>query len=252
MKRLLLAAGLLAAASALFAAPPTEGDASRGLVARRAAEAYEAGEYAEARELYEFMVLLGSEGAGVHHNLGNCALKQGRLGRAILEYRRALRFDPGLDASRHNLELVRRLLPARKAPWRPPPWEVFLGSIPLAFLEGAAILLAWAGCACVWMVLFLSAGRLRKALTVTAAGLMIATAVAGGFLYFAVEVLPSHRPAVVTERAPVYPGPSEDSEPLDRLPEGTEVTEMARAGDWSLVLWGEGKGWVPADTVEVP
>ena len=37
-----------------------------------------------------------------------------------------------------------------------------------------------------------------------------------------------------------------------RLPEGTEAMRITLAGDWSLVLWGEGRGWTLTETVESP
>jgi tetratricopeptide (TPR) repeat protein len=222
------------------------------LLAERARAAYDQNRFEEAGSLYEVLADSGGDGADVHYNLGNCYLRTGELGRAILEYRRALRYEPGLEPARHNLEVARELLPSRKTAWQPPPWEVFLRSIPQGVLEAGVISLAWAGNLCFILVLFLSAGRLRKRLVAGAAGLLAAAALGGGLLYFSVTVLPGRQPIVVLIESPIYPNPAEDTEPIDRLPTGTEAIRITHAGDWSLVLWGEGRGWTPSEGVEAP
>lgn len=250
--RLLLAfALLLFAASAILCQTPPPAT-SLTFVARQAAAAYEAGRYDEALSLYAAYAASGGEGGEVRLDMGNCALKAGDLGRAVLEYRRALRYDPDLPGARHNLEVARKLMPARKSPWQPPPWEAFLDGIPALTLQGAvlgfALLANLAFCA----ALLVSPGRLRRFLAGAVATLVTGGALAGGLLFYAGEILPQRRPAVVVREAPAYGGPAAEGEPVDRLPPGSEVMLLKQAGDWRLVLWGDGRGWVPSTCVEAP
>lgn len=227
--------------------PPT-----LGFIAGEARKAYDAGRFEEALRLFGTYAASGGEGAEVRHNMGNCALRAGDLGRAVLEYRRALRLDPELEVARHDLEVVRALIPARKSPWQPPPWEAFLEGIPLWSLQGAVLGLLFLANLAFCVALFAGPGTPRRALAGSVVTLVTAGAVAGGMLVYAGSVLPQRRPSVVVREAPVFGGPAAEGTPVDRLPPGSEVMLLKQAGDWRLVLWGDGRGWVPAATVEVP
>ena len=68
---------------------------------------YEEGKYTEAAEIYETMVNAGVVDDTVYFNLGNSYYKQGDLGRAILNYRRAQVLDPRDSAIAENLTIAR-------------------------------------------------------------------------------------------------------------------------------------------------
>jgi hypothetical protein len=227
-------------------------DSSAGLLALQAAQAYGQGRYEEAARLYGRLAESGWDGAAVRYDLANSYLKGGDLGRAILEYRRALKFDPELAPAKHNLEIARRLLPARVAPWQPPPWESMLQRLRPEALQWAVLLPALLANLALALVLLLGPGGLRRAaLAVLVAAFLLAGA-AGLLLGYARTVLPSHQGAVVLSPASVYATAEERGEPLAILPTGSEVIRVAQAADWSLVLWGEGRGWTRSVAVEVP
>ena len=74
---------------------------------RVANQNYEAGDYAEAIEIYESIVAVGVQDSTLYYNLGNAYYKQGDLGRAILNYRRAQHLAPrDVDVST-NLTIAR-------------------------------------------------------------------------------------------------------------------------------------------------
>lgn len=68
---------------------------------------YESGNYAEAAEIYESIIAAGIDDSALYYNLGNSYYKQGNLGRAILNYRRAHRLEPRDDDIRTNLVIAR-------------------------------------------------------------------------------------------------------------------------------------------------
>jgi hypothetical protein len=242
----------LAIALAVLAEPASRVPPGLEFISRQAMTSYDGGRYEEALHLFEAYASSGGEGAEVRYDMGNCALKAGNLGRAVLEYRKALRYDPDFQAARNNLEVARKLMPARKSPWQPPPWEAFLDGIPVTSIQwvvlGFALLANLAFCA----ALLVRPGRGRRVLAGAVVGFLTAGAVAGGLLFYAGSILPQRRPAVVVLDAPVYPGPAAEGTPVDRLPPGSEVMLLKQAGDWRLVLWGDGRGWVPSTLVEVP
>ena len=73
----------------------------------RANADYAAGKYANAINGYETLVKNGQWNASVFYDLGNACFRTGDLGRAILNYERALALDPAQPEARANLQLVR-------------------------------------------------------------------------------------------------------------------------------------------------
>ena len=69
-------------------------------------EAYIAGEFARAEELYERIVADDKHSLKLYFNLANACFKQNELGKAILYYKRALRLSPGDEDVRHNLAIA--------------------------------------------------------------------------------------------------------------------------------------------------
>ena len=62
---------------------------------QRGNQLYQAGDYGAAVEAYEAVLASGFESHELHYNLGNAYFKTGDLGRSILSWERALRFEPG-------------------------------------------------------------------------------------------------------------------------------------------------------------
>ena len=249
MRRFLIAALIL---GACLAWPPVSRAASTDLLAQQAAQAYEQGRYGEAARLYRMLRDAGLQGADVHYDLGNCYLKEGDLGRAILEYRRALKYDPDLAPARHNLDVARKLLPARVAMWQPSPWESAVRDLPPGLLEVLVLCFVLLGNGFLAALLFIGPGRARRLCAQALVTAFVLAAISGGMMAYAETVLPAHKPAVIVSTARVYPQPERKGQPLAELPPGSEVVEVSTAGNWKLVLWGEGRGWTAARDVEVP
>jgi len=72
-----------------------------------AEELYRAGQYEQAAELYSQLLAEKGESAEVYYNLGNACFKQDLIGRAVLNYERALLFSPSDKDILFNLELAR-------------------------------------------------------------------------------------------------------------------------------------------------
>ena len=252
-----LRCAFLAAVGLLFfsgaAAPSGSPSGTSGeLLAQQAFQAYDQGRYGEAAQLYQRLADAEGASAEVHFDLGNCHFKLGDLGRAILEYRRALARNPSLKPAQENLDLARALLPARVARWQPSPLEAFIASVPQHALQALLLAFSLLGNLGLALVIFVAPGRLRRAAAGTLIAAFLCAGLVGMALLYARAVLPSHRPAVVLQPAAVYAGPETQGGPLATLPVGSEIILTARAGDRALVMWGEGRGWTSASAVEVP
>jgi tetratricopeptide (TPR) repeat protein len=57
-------------------------------------DAYEASQFAVASQIYQQLVDQGIKNSDLYYNLGNSYFKQGEIGRAILNYRRAMKLNP--------------------------------------------------------------------------------------------------------------------------------------------------------------
>ena len=69
--------------------------------------AYAAADYATAVHIYEQLLAEHGESADVYYNLGGAYYKMNEIARSILNYERALLFDPSDADTKFNLELAR-------------------------------------------------------------------------------------------------------------------------------------------------
>lgn len=73
-----------------------------------AVKMYQEGDYSGAIDIYTKMLEEGKESFSLYYNLGNNYYKQGEIGRAILNYERALLLQPGNEDARYNLTMAQR------------------------------------------------------------------------------------------------------------------------------------------------
>jgi tetratricopeptide (TPR) repeat protein len=73
----------------------------------QANDLYVKGEYADAAQVYEKILINEGVAPELYYNLGNAYFKTNEIGRSILNYERALRLSPMFDDASFNLELAR-------------------------------------------------------------------------------------------------------------------------------------------------
>lgn len=213
--------------------------------------AYQAGRFDDAARGYADVAALGLESAELYYNWGNACLRQGRLGPAILNYRRALRLNPGLVDASSNLTYARRRTADAQATAGDDPFPLLTRLRPGAHRAAGGLLL----------VLNLTAGlfalrRLwRGAPRVVA--LLLGIGVAGTLAAALVFLLEQRADAAADDAVvqavavDVRSGPGEDNTVAFVLHEGTEVRVGRESNGWLEVALGtELKGWVPLSTVE--
>lgn len=222
---------------------------------RVANQDYEAGKYTDAAAIYEAILNSGLHHSSVYYNLGNAYFKQGDLGRAILNYRRAQRLDPRDADIAANLSIAR----AQTVDKLDAPVEGGLSNLVQLAEEwltlSEALLLALA----LWLLVGVLAlvALLKPTLRRWCAigmGLLTIFLIAGSISmanrYYKNQDTP---PAViVAEAIDVTSGPGTSEQYLVEftLHSGAEVSLLESRPGWQrITLPGDLQGWVPDEAV---
>lgn len=218
--------------------------------------AYNEGDYAKAAELYESILADNQHSAKLYFNLGNAYYKQDKLGKAILNYNRALRLAPADEDIRHNLEYateatkdnieeipefflttwvkkVRNLMGCDG-------WTIFSYAMLIVALIGAlAYLLAEA-------LTYRKAGFYTLCI---AALLFIVSTI---FAYNEREALVNSAEAIImSSAAPIKSSPDRAATDLFVLHEGTKLTTGESIDGWVEIRIADGrKGWIESSRIE--
>jgi tetratricopeptide (TPR) repeat protein len=207
---------------------------------RDAGRAYGEGRFRDAARLYEGLTQRGYAAPELFFNLGNAHLKDGRLGPAVLSYRKAWRLaprDPDVDA---NLRLALQAAGAAEAD---------LSSVEIAFTllsegEWAAVAtIAW-WTACLGFSLALVFPR-RRALPLrlaAAAALLAALALCGLWAWRGFESSPEL--VVLHDTRNALTAPLASAPPSFSLPEGSVIRARGYQGEWVNVTHGQLSGWI--------
>jgi tetratricopeptide (TPR) repeat protein len=218
---------------------------------------YEAGQYSEAAQIYESMVSAGVRDSDLYYNLGNSYFKQGDLGRAILNYRRAHRLDPRDGDVRTNLAVARsQTLDKLEVEGEGSLTNAFQVAEDWLTVDEASslALFLWllvSGC----IVLAILWPRFRRIYLWTA--LVVGLFLVAGLLSIANRLYAewSYSPAVVVaEEVDVTSGPGTTEQYLVEfnLHTGAEVNIIESRPGWRRITLpgNDFQGWVPQEAVE--
>lgn len=219
--------------------------------------AYINGNYAEAVRGYEAIHAQGLESAKLYLNLGNAYYKQGRIGKAILDYNRALKLSPSDEDVLYNLSIANAYVQDK------------IEVVPTFFLKRWMNALqsscsgnGWA----VWSVLFfvLAVGcavvyLLSEGMVWRKGGFYGAIAAVLLFAFSFSSAARSKRQAlhprsaiVMSSAAPVKSSPDKGSKDIFVLHEGTQVTVRDSLGDYREIVIADGnKGWILTSAIEM-
>ena len=251
MKRIVLLIGLLIDIVPALRAEGTSAEA----MWERANTLYINGDYAGAAEAYEAVAAEGYVSGKLFYNLGNAYFKADELGRAILNYNKALKLSPYDGDVAYNLAVangyvkdkietvpeffVSRWVKASRASLDSNTWALLSLVLLVAALAGVLVFLlaerrGWRKAGFFWgIVCFL---------------LTVCTAV-----FAAVEkreLLDASRAVVLVQAVAVKSAPEKGGSDLFILHEGTQAEVLSSYGEWREVMIADGnKGWVPADAV---
>jgi tetratricopeptide (TPR) repeat protein len=217
---------------------------------------YAEGNFQNAGEHYEAILVRGFESAEVYYNLGNCYFKQEEYPRAILNYERALLLDPGNDDIEFNLAKA-RIYTIDKI-------EEIPQFVIRRWINSIIILMhsnAWAIVSIVAFVLmlamfllyFLSTNINRKRAGFYLA--IIALIISTGSYYLASKskqlVVNSNGAIVMNATVTIKGSPRDTGTDLFIIHEGTKVSIVNSLDDWYEIKLSDGKqGWLRSNAIE--
>jgi hypothetical protein len=249
--------GLVLANQALLYAKPSVTAAESMLTANHL---YESGQFTQAAQAYQQLVDQGYADGALFYNLGNAYFKQGDVGRAVLNYRRAEGFAPRDPDIQANLSLARAQIIDQLE-------EVaadrgFFGNLAdftqswLTINELAMMTLGLWVLAAFLIIAFGSSRRgsaLREGVgyALVVSSLLLVVGLMGLVSRLHLE---NTQPAavVVAQAVDVTSGPGSQYVTEFVLHSGTEVSLVETRGNWVrlAVSGGELQGWVPEGAVE--
>lgn len=222
----------------------------------RANTAYINGDHHAAAEFYEQILARGLSSMKLYYNLANAYFKEGRLGKSILFYHRALRLAPGNDDIRYNLGVAE----ARTKDNIEQIPDFFLTE----WLRGVRHTMsctAWSLfslAALVFALALFLAYLLAPRLSLRKTGFygtLVAVVVFMLTSWFAMgerrEMLDDSQAVVMSLSTAVKSSPDKSATDLFVLHEGTLVEITARLDNWCEITIADGKkGWLESKHVE--
>lgn len=222
-------------------------------LADQAAAAYEAGDYANAINLYRALLDSGVHDSRIYFNLGNAYFQSNNLGLALLNYRRAQQLSPRDSEIHQYLNMVR----SRRIDIQGDElfWLDGLATISIAVLayqELSWIVLALWSVFFACLIAWIPAHHWRTTLRPALIGISMLLVITLG-LWIARGYAESNRPAavVIENTVTVMSGPGQDYLELYTLYGAAEMRLLETRGDWlRFTLPDQRQGWIPQAAVE--
>lgn len=220
-------------------------------------QSYEIKEYATAIEQYETILKNGFESAELHYNLGNAYYRFGELGKAILNYERALRLQPNDEDITHNLRIAQSEV--RPKLDRLPDFflTTFKQDVQSSFAPNSwailFLILLWLGMGglILWQ---LGQQRTHRKWGFIAGFLLLSIALAAFFFSYTSNKTDknSGQAIVLEEETALRKGANKGSAEILTLREGIKVKLLnTTIQNWQKVKLSNGQeGWLPSEVIE--
>jgi tetratricopeptide (TPR) repeat protein len=203
---------------------------------------YEQGKYADAIGLYENMAKSGRNSVGVFFNLGNAYFKNGELGRALLNFRKAEALAPRDPDIHANLGFARERVSGSLSV-RENLWERFLTYFTANELASAAATLFW-----LWTTAYClsrlkpQSGQSFRTVLLLSGGLFVTVTIV---LLASLALRKDHVVIVTARQATVRLGPFSESQTAFTANDGTELRFLGKRDQWLQVSDRSGRtGWL--------
>lgn len=223
---------------------------------KQANDLYKSNDYTAAILIYEEILGSDSHSAKAYYNLGNAYFKNNNIGKAILNYNRALLLDPGNDDIQHNLMIagsrtIDKIEPTPQFFLKS--WIIDVGGIfnsdMWAVLTLVFVAITFGG-----IVLWLISTTMILRKTGFYAALFAAILAVTSLIYsqYSYEKQISVAEAIVmNSAAPVKSAPATSGKDLFLLHEGTKVKVIDSMDQWSEIELEDGnKGWIQQAALE--
>ena len=219
--------------------------------------AYAESDYATAIHIYEQLIAEHGESAAVYYNLGGAYYRTDEIARAILNYERALLFNPSDDDIKFNLELARAKAVDKNAlvtelflvRW----YDNFCSIMSADSWSKVSILCFIILISCLTLFIFSKKSKTKKIIFIFALLSLLCSVMAGVIASNQTAKLRDRRSAIIMEPSVIVRStPSTTGTELFILHEGKKV----KIKDDSMKAWKEIEiedgniGWLPAESIE--
>lgn len=223
---------------------------------QQAADLYAAQSYEKAADVYATILKTNVESPELYYNYANACYKSGQLGKAILNYERALVLRPNYEDAKFNLAFVNGHITDKIEPIEPfflTEWLDSLGHLQTA--NQWAIISISAFILCLILVLlyvFASHRSLRKVGFFGALTCLVLSVVALSYSFSLQHKVQERAEAIVMVGAmPVKSAPDDSGTELFVLHEGTKVVIKSSLRGWLEIRIADGHvGWVKTTQIE--
>ncbi|MCJ7577282.1 MAG: tetratricopeptide repeat protein [candidate division Zixibacteria bacterium] len=216
-------------------------------------ESYEAGNFDQAIEEYQKIVNLGIKNSKVFYNLGNAYFRKNQLGKAILNYRKALALEPRDEDSMANLAFVKLFTLDKIEEQKVNPlsnlvhWFVNLFS-----LDELTIFVSLSYCLSFVFGILILFRRKRRDLLLGLSIMLFIFVVSSSSLATKLHFDSAKNGVLIAPQAEVRSGPGSDYTLQFTGHEGLEFQINEQAEGWYRISLPNGvKGWIPKDAVEI-
>lgn len=223
---------------------------------QNANEAYRSSNFAQAITAYETILDQGLESKVVYYNLGNAYFRQNQLGKAILNYERALIKAPKDADIKHNLLVARQQLKDEiealpeffLAQW----WHSSRMGLSASAWGILALLLLWIGVSGLIVWILMPSRQYKKIGFILGIVLLILFVLPLSLAISRTNFEHNTEAAIIIEPEVILrAGPDEESTTVLELHEGTKVFLLDQIDDWYRVLLANREeGWLPGSVME--
>ena len=212
---------------------------------------YKQGNFKNVIESYEGIIKKGEVSGALYFNLGNSYFKDNKIGKAVLNYERALRLIPRDGDLKYNLKYVTSLLPQTQEGGEMNFVERLLAAHRHFYSTDEMMLIIlmlvfFAG------VIYLGGLWAKWPKAVIRAGLLFAACFIFIFVWqLNVKLAEEKNAAIILKTTDAKFEPREEATIHFGLHEGSGVTVVKQEGDWVKIKRPDGKlGWVEASFLE--
>ena len=218
---------------------------------------YRKGKFVEAIQRYESIVNSGLVSGDLYYNLGNAYYKSGNIGKAILNYERALKWLPNDDDLHHNLQLANLMITDKIEPtprlfiwdW----WDSIRSTLSLTRITWFSYFLYVIVVGCIILAILAQTYVLRKFAVLGGVATLVVLIFCLIIFSDKLKMLDSDTHAIVTSAiTTIKNSPDPSSTDAFVLRNGVKVQIIDEVGAWLKIQLADGKvGWMDQKAAEV-
>ena len=226
---------------------------SAAVLFQKGNQSYEEGNFDEAIGEYEKVLDLGIRNFKVFYNLGNAYFRQNHLGKAIVNYRRALALEPRDEDAQANLSFAKLYTLDKIEEQKINPFSNILHwFLSLLSVDEFALLASFSYTLSMIFGILMIFRRSRRYLRLGFVMFLVLLVIFGSSLLAKVHLDSQNHGVVVISEVEVRSGPGADYILQFTGHEGLEFRVDEKAERWYRISLPNGiKGWIPAEAVEI-